>query len=254
MKSVNIVKQSNSHISTSGACEVIDNGESAGAWQDLSCNDEKAETEISRKDVDHETGQISEVDFPGDVKKLKEDGIIVRRTSFNDDRPANDIGENKSCQMGLLDRNVVVEDLAYENISDGVPEELTSQLNSRKDQFECHDEKAADIIQAKDISLESKLMVEDQSTLREADDKLQEVSAGLDGIVSTESVATDRGENEEHDCDLEHVFEPGCVFVEYGRTEASCVAAHCLHGRHFDDQIVTVEYVALDLYRVRFPK
>nr|XP_023903296.1 uncharacterized protein LOC112015165 isoform X1 [Quercus suber] len=251
VKSVKVVKQSNSHMSTSGTFEVIDNGESDGAWQDLSHDDEKTETETSGKDDDHDTGKISEADFLGDIKELKEDEIILRRTCFNDDGPANDNGENKSCQMGLLDSNVVVED--YENISDGVPEELANQLNSQN-QSDCHDEKVADIIEAKDISLENNLMVEDQSTLGEADNKLQEAYVGMDGIVATESAAAERGANEEQDCDLGHVFELGCVFVEYGRTEASCVAAHCLHGRLFDDRIVTVEFVALDLYRVRFPK
>ncbi|KAM3708323.1 hypothetical protein ACJW31_02G088600 [Castanea mollissima] len=251
VKSVKVVKQSNSHMSTSGTCEVIDNGESAGAWQDLSHDDEKTETETSRKDDDHDTGKISEADFLGDIKELKEDEIILRRTCFNDDGPADDNGENNSCQMGLLDSNVVVQD--YENISDGVPEELTNQLNCQN-QSDCHDEKVADITEAKDTSLENKLMVEDQSTLGEADNKLQEASVGLDGIVATESAAAERGENEEQDYDIGHVFELGCVFVEYGRREASCVAAHCLHGRLFDDRIVTVEFVALDLYRLRFPK
>lgn len=250
MKSVKVVKQSNSHMSTSGTFEVIDNGESAGAWKDLSHDDEKPET--SGKDDDHDTGKISEADLLGDIKELKEDEIILRRTCFNDDGPADDNGENKSCQMGLLDSNVVVED--YENISDGVPEELANQQLNSQNQSDCHDEKVADIIEAKDISLENNLMVEDQSTLGEADNKLQEASVGMDGIVATESAAAERGENEEQDCDLGHVFELGCVFVEYGRTEASCMAAHCLHGRLFDDRIVTVEFVALDLYRVRFPK
>ncbi|CAN4091085.1 unnamed protein product [Withania somnifera] len=50
------------------------------------------------------------------------------------------------------------------------------------------------------------------------------------------------------------VFDPGCVLVEFRRAEAACMAAHCLHGRLFDDRIVTVEYVPLDLYRTKFPK
>lgn len=49
-------------------------------------------------------------------------------------------------------------------------------------------------------------------------------------------------------------FEVGCVLVEFKREEGSCMAAHCLHGRRFDDRIVTVEYVDPDLYCKRFPK
>ncbi|CAN4120567.1 unnamed protein product [Withania somnifera] len=50
------------------------------------------------------------------------------------------------------------------------------------------------------------------------------------------------------------VFDPGCVLVEFRRAEAARMAAHCLHGRLFDDRIVTVEYVPLDLYWTKFPK
>ncbi|GAB2294383.1 hypothetical protein Dimus_028590 [Dionaea muscipula] len=40
-----------------------------------------------------------------------------------------------------------------------------------------------------------------------------------------------------------NVFELGSVLVEFRRSEASCMAAHCLHGRAFDDRVVMVEYV-----------
>lgn len=54
--------------------------------------------------------------------------------------------------------------------------------------------------------------------------------------------------------ELDDIFEPGSVFVEYKRAEASCIAAHCLHGRQFDGRVVTVGYVAHDLYQIRFCK
>ncbi|XP_021721865.1 uncharacterized protein LOC110689392 [Chenopodium quinoa] len=63
------------------------------------------------------------------------------------------------------------------------------------------------------------------------------------------------GLTNEYPCDRgNNLFEDGCVLVEFKRTEASCVAAHCLHGRAFDNRIVTVEYVSLKAYRERFPK
>lgn len=52
--------------------------------------------------------------------------------------------------------------------------------------------------------------------------------------------------------DIERVFEAGCVYVEYRREEAACMAAHCLHGRTFDGRIVSVEYVGHDTYQTRF--
>ncbi|KAK9068753.1 hypothetical protein SSX86_012868 [Deinandra increscens subsp. villosa] len=54
--------------------------------------------------------------------------------------------------------------------------------------------------------------------------------------------------------DLIDAFEAGCVLVEYKRTEASSMAAHCLHGRVFDGRSVSVEYVAYDDYCTRFHK
>lgn len=54
--------------------------------------------------------------------------------------------------------------------------------------------------------------------------------------------------------DTENVFEMGCVFIEFGRTEAACATTHCLHGRVFNAKTVSVEYVSLDHYKSRFSK
>ncbi|KAL9249512.1 Splicing factor U2AF 50 kDa subunit-like protein [Drosera capensis] len=54
--------------------------------------------------------------------------------------------------------------------------------------------------------------------------------------------------------DFGSVFEVGCVLVEFRRSEASSMAAHSLHGRPFDDRVVSVEYVPHNQYKARFPK
>lgn len=216
------------------------------------CNDRREETNTSRKDVDHEPRQISEVDVPSDIKEIKED--VVKSNCFGDDKPTDDIGEDTTYQKVQLDNNMVAEDLGCKNISDSVPTELPVQLNGQVDQLDFHDENVGDIIQVKDISLDRKFKAEDNSTLEDTDGKLQEASAELDSSLAMEAGAMERGGIEELDYDLGHVFEPWCVFVEYGRTEAACMAAHCLHGRLFDNRVVAVEYIALDLYRSRFPK
>ncbi|KAG7996668.1 hypothetical protein I3843_01G173000 [Carya illinoinensis] len=210
VKGVNVVKNGNGHTTTLDGCKVIEVRESAGALQDSLCNDRREETDTSRKDVDHEPRQISEVDVPSGIKEIKED--VVKLNCFGDDKPADDIGEDTMNQKVQLDNNMVAEDLGCKNIADGIPTELPIQLNG------------------------------------------QEASAGLDSGLAMEAGAMERGGTEELDYDLGHVFEPWCVFVEYGRTEASCMAAHCLHGRLFDNRVVAVEYIALDLYRSRFPK
>lgn len=216
------------------------------------CNDRREETDTSRKDVDHEPRQISEVDVPSGIKEIKED--VVKLNCFGDDKPADDIGEDTMNQKVQLDNNMVAEDLGCKNIADGIPTELPIQLNGQVDQLDFHDENVGDIIQVKDISLDRKFKAVDHLTLEDTDSKLQEASAGLDSGLAMEAGAMERGGNEELDYDLGHVFEPWCVFVEYGRTEACCMAAHCLHGRLFDNRVVAVEYIALDLYRSRFPK
>ncbi|MED6149160.1 hypothetical protein PIB30_059785 [Stylosanthes scabra] len=71
--------------------------------------------------------------------------------------------------------------------------------------------------------------------------------------ASSELGAPKKSVDEEHDIPA-GVFEQGSVLVEFGRTEACCLAAHCLHGRLFDGRTVTVGYVSLDQYRERFNK
>ncbi|XP_058724270.1 uncharacterized protein LOC131595807 isoform X2 [Vicia villosa] len=62
-------------------------------------------------------------------------------------------------------------------------------------------------------------------------------------------------EEDEGEYDTNNItFEPGSVLVEYARTEACRSAAHCLHRRFFDGRMVTVQYIALSLYRARFTK
>ncbi|XP_010413862.1 PREDICTED: uncharacterized protein LOC104700100 isoform X2 [Camelina sativa] len=60
-------------------------------------------------------------------------------------------------------------------------------------------------------------------------------------------------EEEEQEQDPEDVFEPGCIFIEYGRPEATRDAAHSLHGRLYNNRTVKVEYVSKELYQIMFP-
>ncbi|KAH8499486.1 hypothetical protein H0E87_018101 [Populus deltoides] len=41
----------------------------------------------------------------------------------------------------------------------------------------------------------------------------------------------EKGDGKEQDCNLGRILESDCVFVEFRRTEASCMAGHCLHGK-----------------------
>ncbi|KAF2314022.1 hypothetical protein GH714_021566 [Hevea brasiliensis] len=127
--------------------------------------------------------------------------------------------------------------------------ELTQQAS--KDGSDFSDDKVIDNSQMKDSSVEDKLPNGEGSYLEVVGGNMKESSVG-DHRVGSDAI--EKGEHEEQSCDLDHIFEPGCVFVEFSRTEASCMAAHCLHGRLFDNRTVTVEYVPLDVYQIRFPK
>ncbi|KAJ9558799.1 hypothetical protein OSB04_013413 [Centaurea solstitialis] len=104
-------------------------------------------------------------------------------------------------------------------------EENSNQISSAIDQMELNDRKSRD-----DIGTENKpLEVE---------------------MVPSES----RNTMGDEVSDLNDAFEVGCVLVEYKRTEASSMAAHCLHGRVFDGRTVSVGFVAHDAYCSRFRK
>ncbi|EFH55711.1 hypothetical protein ARALYDRAFT_321074 [Arabidopsis lyrata subsp. lyrata] len=79
----------------------------------------------------------------------------------------------------------------------------------------------------------------------------QEVKEILDD-VRLECARWDTDDKMEEERDPDDLFEPGCIFIEYGRPEATCDAAHSLHGRLYDNRIVKAEYVSKELYQIRF--
>ncbi|MCD7468207.1 hypothetical protein HAX54_006191 [Datura stramonium] len=102
------------------------------------------------------------------------------------------------------------------------------------------------------------LEINKESPVKEAT-KSEEDNGNVDGasepeISLKEELDAPQKLEEKKEISVIEVFEPGCVLVEFRRAEAACMAAHCLHGRLFDDRIVTVEYVPLDLYRTKFSK
>lgn len=86
------------------------------------------------------------------------------------------------------------------------------------------------------------------------DDNEKKALNGLDPMVRTGSDASDKSEKKDPNNNLESLFVLGSVFVEFGRMEASCMAAHSLHGRIYDGQEISIEYIPYDVYRKRFPK
>ncbi|XWS39155.1 hypothetical protein CRYUN_Cryun18bG0025900 [Craigia yunnanensis] len=148
---------------------------------------------------------------------------------------------------------VAVEDPASNSVSITISQKIPGRLNPPKEEPDSQDDKVADNIQSEVMNVEKKLVPKEDLQLEEADGKLQEAVGGSPGGVRMESNTIEKDENRKLN-NLQQIFEPGCVFVEYRRIEASCMAAHCIHGRLFDDRIVTVEYIDPDLYWVKFPK
>ncbi|CAI0436263.1 unnamed protein product [Linum tenue] len=115
----------------------------------------------------------------------------------------------------------------------------------------------------KETPMEDEPMGKELSSMDEsrgiAETNKEKASSAASCNDTTSPTASDSGAQEggdqtaaEKDIETGGSFEAGCVLVEFRRTEASCMAAHCLHGRSFDDRTVTAEYVPLDLYKARF--
>ncbi|XWS13887.1 hypothetical protein CRYUN_Cryun36dG0077400 [Craigia yunnanensis] len=147
---------------------------------------------------------------------------------------------------------VAVEDPASKSESITISQEIPRLLNTPKEESDSQYDTVADNIQSEVINVEKKLVPKEDLQLEEADGKLPEAVDGFAGIVRMESDTIEKDENSKGN-NLKQIFEPGCVFVEYRRIEASCMAAHSIQGRLFDDRIVTVEYIDPDLYGVKFP-
>lgn len=239
VKSVKIVKHANNHVVTTGACEAVNNVESGGQQQNLCSKEKGAKTDTLDEHIDKDVKVTSGVKLTGE---LKEDEV-PESNCLGFDKPADDLVEDKSCQIGQLDKDTEIQ--GSDDLSKEDSEELTNLPNSRKDASECND-KTSEVTRIQN-SMPEEVDGENQDTFAGTVDN---VGTETDSILESETKEQHNGK--ESDFDLGSIFEPGSVFVEFGRTEASWMAAHCLHGRVFEDRIVTVEYVASDHYRAHF--
>ncbi|GAB2265922.1 hypothetical protein Dimus_000953 [Dionaea muscipula] len=204
---------------------VRDDTGSCQSLQDLGLAQQNLSVE-SREGDDQDTGGITI------VEPLKE----VEERSENDEMVEGNLNlANERCSS--TGHTVV------ENKSETIVQEASNQEDAGRDSMKPY--QAVVIDSRMESNVKSNPNTEDPSELGEVNEKVQEGVKSSDGerIDKTESVL-----------DLGNVFEAGCVLVEFRRSEASCMAAHCLHGRAFDDRVVLVEYIPVDLYKSRFPK
>ncbi|KAG5240699.1 splicing factor U2af [Salix suchowensis] len=240
VKSVNVVKYGAIPISNSELCEFNNDMASAKVTQSVDCDETNSKTRNIRELIDQ---------------------IFMEGDSNGENKPGSDDAMEEPCQPDEVDDDMVVQDLVCKSLSDS-QEPPQDELDSNVDNV------ADDDIQIEEVRGENKSTAGDVYNLEEVSGNkstageelnLEQVSGDvekpfLNGSTRTGPISIEKGDGKEHDCNRGRAFEPGCVFVEFRRAEASCMAAHCLHGRLFGDRVVVVEYVPLDLYLARFQK
>ncbi|KAL9401337.1 hypothetical protein Peur_005186 [Populus x canadensis] len=84
---------------------------------------------------------------------------------------------------------------------------------------------------------ENKVMAEEKLNLEEVSRDVEKTY--LNDSMRTGPNSIEKGDGKEQDCNLGRILEPDCVFVEFRRAEASCMAGHCLHGKKKKKTIAT---------------
>lgn len=230
IKSINIVEHERKDIS--------------GSYTDASMNQESKEVNVS---VIQEKEEVSKkVD---DTADNVDNGDVVRSDSST--------GDNKLCEPLSVTALETITQANEDHDSTeqgnceklfGVSEAVTPQVGSTRAQDD------ADIPQEE---------VGSARTQDEPEIPQEEVGSALaqdepenpQEVGSARAVKTrwDSGDKMEEEQDPKDVFEPGCIFIEYGRPEATRAAAHSLHGRLYENKVVKAEYVSKEVYKIRFP-
>ncbi|KAI4318121.1 hypothetical protein L6164_025930 [Bauhinia variegata] len=247
IKSINVVKYSSDRNDTtkSGKLGVTKDMQSKGAPQDSERDNSNAESSFSEMTTNHESKGTSKMEVRYDREEMKEDKVD-KDSSVDVDKVGGESLASESSQGEEHVSDTTFQDMGNRSIPSSTSQEAEHQ-NTCKDQSELPDDVVADGV---GVHGKNKTVAGDNDS-KDADCKFHEGFSEVDEGIGTEPVHIKKGIDEEDDIS-DHEFELGSVLVEYGRTEACCAAAHCLHGRLFDDRIVTLEYVALNPYRARF--
>ncbi|XP_031736462.1 uncharacterized protein LOC101213128 isoform X2 [Cucumis sativus] len=201
---------------------------------------ENSTTVISRNSNDLEDNNANLDNCPSDSNQKQ-------ANCPDNGRHQDEAVEDKLCQMGNTDATCF-EVADCENASERTGHVLSEQRSSPENDFQ--DAKVTEIIET---GLDKKLVCVEASSSMMADNEKKSLN-GLDPVVRIASNAVEKSEKKDPDNNQESLFVLGSVFVEFGRIEASCMAAHSLHGRIYDGQEISIEYIPHGLYRKRFPK
>lgn len=265
VKAVNVVKQGNCS-STTESFASMDAGDAAV--------DDEGKQEVTVGTTAHELENLDESKPPSSTMEAVEDNcnsdVKPGRCSplssstdpddfskanvdngHSDDKLLANIITDETCESNIEDKDTSIKDA-------GSLENLGSSSGGR--------EKSPDA--SIDHLISNDKVVDNSTTVASGIEdtmKIEKGSSSEEDITRTSASALNPGNKKDSDinekaedkgevANLGKVFKPGSVLVEFKRAEACCIAAHCLHRRHFDDRIVTVEYISPNLYRKRFPK
>ncbi|KHG08869.1 U2af2 [Gossypium arboreum] len=233
----------------------LDSNSSAGARLDTEMAVEDLTLEIVDKTISreapnpiHTSKEESNYHFDRNADKIKSEAMNVEKISVVEEN-ANLEKVNRKLPEG----HTKIEDPPFKSESIISFQEIPALLNTPKEEPDSQNDKVADNIKSKIINVDKILVPKEDLQQEVGTGKLPKAVDGSAGSTRMEFDAIEKDENREQN-DLNKIFEPGCVFVQYRRTEASCMAAHSIHGRLFDNRVVTVEYINPNLYRVKFPK
>ncbi|KAI4373890.1 hypothetical protein MLD38_011952 [Melastoma candidum] len=245
VKSVNVVKHdvslplmSDDYAITSDTVQNYSAEDSSGVDRELIV---EGNSHVTRREHEEEHQAVTIGSFDGEESRADhQDGNY----------PDNDLSGDSESGMSQPGKEAVLSDKTYQILSDEAVAGETRQVNDFSDG--CHNQgsQEGDAPQYEDNHAYEKSPVKQEST----PDAVERGSAADPEPVgdSTTDIGLRKSDDEELLSHLDHIFEQGCVLVEYKRTESSREAAHCLHGRLFDDRTVNVEYVPEDLYVAKF--
>ncbi|KAK6914130.1 RNA recognition motif domain [Dillenia turbinata] len=237
VKSINLVKQQDT--TTSLDTHKVDKSMGSTIMQpDLGFDQINAKRDTTSKNNRHDSGENGRIGPSGNAGETDD---ISQVKSGIDVKSPNGHTRDEPRETGDLNNEVAIEDLSSVDNSMSPSQKLHDHQNV-KECLEITDNEGSYAVQTETKldkpKEELKLEEAKQEVIREeAEIEPTEEEAGSIGMAidSTQNI------DKEEDFNPNDVFEPGSVLVEYVRTEASCIAAHCLHRRQFDDRVVQVE-------------
>lgn len=194
--------------------------------------------------------QMNMVEQSSGVSKAEDSAEAMETSSMSDDKLLDNLDKDQVHQPMQGDEVATVVEDSSRQEGPNISIKISNQFDICVDNNETPDDSVQDNSQA-EVPQVGNIISFEQGKPGKEHSMLDRDSFDLDHNVREE--LENKGKIEQ-EFDQGDVFEPGCVLVEFRRTEASCIAAHCLHGRLFDDHVVTVAYVDLESYRNRFPK